>query len=427
MHRQRRNAIRGSLSHSPSRRQTTVEATRTRLGRHGDIRRRLVRYGATAQIVRLVRRGCRQAHDAGIAANILRIVRRRGIRGAVKGRKWRIAAAHNQLILISALHELSRRTAEIPDLSVRTNRLIPRVLESALYWTKDGGLIGNAPSKPLVGANPKDEIRMFWEAFERQEGSRPPVTYVRGAMLPTRERGKQSALRFAVTACPPNGETSDGWTVWTEREGDVYLAARTGTPGLKASLHASGCAHIKTAAVDLMGTWSFSVPSVTDLARPTLKLCFPSWSLTVRHRDRRVEDNRWKRNAVLIVGSRSMLMTIVSLTSVPTGMNFNMPDPSMTLIRRIPARSGAEVAVTAHQESSIGLHQVVVRALNEIRFVDPSGRDLQISLCHASSGRIPTHRLALQGPSGPFGQYLVVVSVAIEGVNRAGMTEDQLR
>ena len=37
------------------------------------------------------------------------------------------------------------------------------------------------------------------------------MTYMRGTMLPTRERGRQSALRFAVTACPPNGETrTDG-------------------------------------------------------------------------------------------------------------------------------------------------------------------------------------------------------------------------
>ena len=208
MHRQRSNGILGPLILPSSRRQTTIEAARTRFGKPGDIRRRLVRFGTTAQIVHLVRRGCRQTHDTGIAANILKIVRCRGIRGAVKGRNWRIAAAHNQLILISALHELSRSTAEIPDLSARGSRLIARVLKSALYWTKDGGLIGDTPSKPLVSVKSDDEVRKFWEEFQRLERNQPPVTYVRQTMLPTRAHGRKSALRFAVTACPPNGETS---------------------------------------------------------------------------------------------------------------------------------------------------------------------------------------------------------------------------
>ena len=88
---------------------------------------------------------------------------------------------------------------------------------------------------------------------------------------------------------------------------------------------------------------------------------------------------------------------VVSLTSVPMGMNFNMPDPSMTLtlMHRIPGIPGAEVVVTAHQEPSIGLHHTVARALKDRRFDDPSGRELRISLCHASSDRTPTHRLAL--------------------------------
>ena len=109
-------------------------------------------------------------------------------------------------------------------------------------------------------------------------------------------------------------------------------------------------------------------------------------------------------------------MTVVSLTSVPMGMNFNMLDPSMTLMHRFPGIPGAEVVVTAHQEPSIGLHHTVARALKDRRFEDPTGRELRISLCHASSDRTPTHRLALQGPSRPSGQYLVVVSVAIEAV-----------
>jgi hypothetical protein len=61
-----------------------------------------------------------------------------------------------------------------------------------------------------------------------------PSVLMQAGILPIRK----GPVRFAVG--PPNGLTSNSWTLWANRKGDVYISCRDNFKEAKVSLHASG-------------------------------------------------------------------------------------------------------------------------------------------------------------------------------------------
>jgi hypothetical protein len=61
-----------------------------------------------------------------------------------------------------------------------------------------------------------------------------PSRLTQAGILPIRK----GPVRFAVG--PPNGLTSNSWTLWANRKGDVYISCRDNFKEAKVSLHASG-------------------------------------------------------------------------------------------------------------------------------------------------------------------------------------------
>jgi hypothetical protein len=78
-----------------------------------------------------------------------------------------------------------------------------------------------------------------------------PFAAVKTGVLPLREQ----VIRFAVG--DPGGLTSNAWRVWTQGQGDIYLACRDSFQETKVSLHVSG-------------RWRFGFTAEAANARPDL-------------------------------------------------------------------------------------------------------------------------------------------------------------
>ena len=148
-------------------------------------------------------------------------------------------------------------------------------------------------------------------------GTAPDQWYVhvRGAReLPLRE----SPLRFGVVM--GDGSTSNGWRVWVENEGDVYICCRDNMSDLKVSLHRSGQQHIahtsqsgqKTGpGTRFLNQWP--EPSQDGPVLPSFKLLFPSWGVRLDEADRsktRTIRRKWADNQVLIEHDGRLMVAV---------------------------------------------------------------------------------------------------------------------
>ena len=381
-----------------------------------EIRRSQVRFWATAQIMRLVRGACTPSQSGHIVARARKILRAETTDTRMTTQRLRLQVGDNCYVLMSALHELSRTCFDVPDLNERKYRRVNAALREGLHWTGDGDLVGGKRTKPLRRMTRAEQIHSFWVKYQKSERTQRPVTYVRKAKLPETESRPKSAIRFAVIACPPHEVSSDSWIARADPKGGIYVATRTNLCGLKASLHQSGRAHVKTSPSDRMGTWTFRIRTAGSLANPALKLYFPLWGLSIRNSERRANDSLWAKNATLVVGTLSPLMTSVSFVPIPRSTSVNMAHSGMERLGQFRAGPNADVVVVTEREESGGLYRKVTELMKNDVLLD--GRPMRMSLCHPSRGLLPTHRLVVQGPLSPEGEYLVALAVTMSTPGR---------
>ena len=209
-----------------------------------------------------------------------------------------------------------------------------------------------------------------------------PALLAQAGRLPIRK----GPVRFAVG--PPDGTTSNSWTIWANKKGDVYIACRDNFKEAKVSLHASGRWRMGFTAEALSRKPDLILPEqnraweVWDAPPPRLpnatiafRLAFLTPELAVRPEQRSAD--RW-RNVLYIEAAPRGKMTVLTLfvtegDVVPT----HESEPSFCLAS-LPIGRTRRAQLIAHGEPEADLPATIERAVAEAR-----------SRMEASGARLP--------------------------------------